>query len=513
MLALLLSPSLEDAVEEPDALPVENAILSVEDAALPLYDSPPPIQNRPLFLTFIVYLISEFSRQCLPYTTQFGALILVPQNQASLGHMTYQPSELNGSPQINAEYNMYPFRNNYGNYIVARPEEGEHAEAQLLQELSYLWTAFLSQHNNQLPEMIVLYSWIIPCDECVTRIVNTLAEAPYNQVDIYVIYTTNTGNAGDMRILQLRGIGTYRQCFNRAPDKLSDVKAASLTTCDECGVHGTFQYCLLTCAKSTLASCVNSQDQDKAVASFINQMMAGCYQQLETIQQCGIAWMDSNLGRACSSLGAGLSTAKSKLMECIATCSTDKYFSSPLDVSNLQRFPGILKQAKDLKVYTEPGSIGCAEFRMTSTLCSKWKDTYLTAGKSVCKSSCSRIDQYYSWCSVEQPHCNDWEYCCTQACGKHDKSYNWCYASHPLRNYWDYCTPGDVYSTKTVAGVECHRFSPCGQHGCKQYYWCYTDTAKNWNYCCRPDHPCGKHEYSYNWCYYDKDNHWRECTP
>ncbi|XP_078476109.1 endonuclease domain-containing 1 protein-like [Lampetra planeri] len=81
------------------------------------------------------------------------------------------------------------------------------------------------------------------------------------------------------------------------------------------------------------------------------------------------------------------------------------------------------------------------------------------------------------------------------------------------------CRSGDTcihYSPSssivTVRGIPCRYNFPCGKYG-QSYFWCYTDSKNNWDYCCAPNSYCGKHTYLYNWCYTDTiHKNYAKCT-
>lgn len=127
------------------------------------------------------------------------------------------------------------------------------------------------------------------------------------------------------------------------------------------------------------------------------------------------------------------------------------------------------------------------------------------------------IEQYDRDFTIE----GDW---CRQdsACGFHGKEYMWCYTDWD--NNWDYCCngseciflngqrytrcwTGDTWrscsirsSLIAVSGKRCLQDHECGLHG-ESYYWCYTDLAKSWDYCCQPSHVCDYYGETYKWCY------------
>lgn len=178
---------------------------------------PPPVNHTAHSFALIRDLIGDFGNPCLPTTTPFGVLILVPQNIDSPAHMVYQPHDVQGAPLINDQFPVSPKDPyEYGNYLVARPSNGQRSEELLLQHLPGLWNAFLRKNGNQPPRYVILFSWIIPCKDCVELIRQTLTQAPYSQVQRHVIHSKNTGQGGDLRLLGDVGIIAYRfRCSDR----------------------------------------------------------------------------------------------------------------------------------------------------------------------------------------------------------------------------------------------------------------------------------------------------------
>ena len=125
--------------------------------------------------------------------------------------------------------------------------------------------------------------------------------------------------------------------------------------------------------------------------------------------------------------------------------------------------------------------------------------------------------------------------CVNSRCGFNEStSYRWCYTDLE-KNYGYCCTDKCLFkenkllptcptgsvgrvacsmrsSTITVKGISCLPGHECGLHG-ENYYWCYNDMKKNWNYCCQPWHVCNKYGESYKWCYVGKykETKWRSC--
>ena len=93
-----------------------------------------------------------------------------------------------------------------GNYIVARPygyrsssrnknkkEKKKHAEEFLLDKKDILISNYTQHHGK--PQLIVLYSWLMPCFSCTTRIINAFKN---NSTKVIVAYSSHS-QAKDMK--------------------------------------------------------------------------------------------------------------------------------------------------------------------------------------------------------------------------------------------------------------------------------------------------------------------------
>src|SRR5687768_472474 len=74
--------------------------------------------------------------------------------------------------------------------------------------------------------------------------------------------------------------------------------------------------------------------------------------------------------------------------------------------------------------------------------------------------------------------------CVSDCITRPDDNHYWCYTNHGiLWSSWDYCSPRKDY---TINNEPCRSDDRCtkGTGGRRQdYYWCYTDSNNNWDYC------------------------------
>ena len=69
-------------------------------------------------------------------------------------------------------------------------ETRKHAEQQLLEKLDQLYTDYHNKHGR--PAALLLYTWIVPCEECTTAIIRKLESPPFAAIPSRVVaYTTN----------------------------------------------------------------------------------------------------------------------------------------------------------------------------------------------------------------------------------------------------------------------------------------------------------------------------------
>ena len=127
--------------------------------------------QAPEFYDFIQNVIHLFNGQ-RQEGDEFAVLIFTAESTLSRmgriqfrapGHTTYL---------VDKTYSYFP-RHNLKNYLVARPDGGgrHHCEKILLNQEYQLWDAYTEDHPTG-PKCIILYSWLLPCSECTSKIIN-----------------------------------------------------------------------------------------------------------------------------------------------------------------------------------------------------------------------------------------------------------------------------------------------------------------------------------------------------
>ena len=157
--------------------------------------------NELSFNRFIIRVIMDFERQADNQHQQFAVLLFIGEpNLDKIGDTQFVPQDQHGNPVVDNAYRYQPHRTRYGNYVVARPGQGLHAEVTLLQELEHLWDAYISQ-NHQPPSRIILYSWLLPCLTCTNGILEKVPNMQYRGTPVMIAYTTTWRKCWRLSIL------------------------------------------------------------------------------------------------------------------------------------------------------------------------------------------------------------------------------------------------------------------------------------------------------------------------
>ena len=141
------------------------------------------------------------------------AVLIVNTSSSSIKRIKYKPSswwpQSWGQPTTNSNTPTHPQEAQISNYVVARPDNGNHAERFLLNNLNTLMI-------NARPHLILLYSWMMPCPRCTTAIERSLG----NMVNVVVVYTVDwkeisyDENEGNRRRLREAGIRVIRAAYD-----------------------------------------------------------------------------------------------------------------------------------------------------------------------------------------------------------------------------------------------------------------------------------------------------------
>ena len=125
--------------------------------------------------------------------TQFAVAALLPDTQWR--NFRYIPSNSGGQKPIIDKQNSLspPKASTYNNYLAARPTRRKHSETQILDRLDDLYNKYKANHGGQSPQVLLLYSWIVPCKKCTDDIVAKLTNEPFNSIPTKVVAYTTRG--------------------------------------------------------------------------------------------------------------------------------------------------------------------------------------------------------------------------------------------------------------------------------------------------------------------------------
>ena len=124
---------------------------------------------------------------------QFAVLFLSSQDY--IADVTFQTkTEVVYSPEeaTDSTEPVFPPDYNLDNFVTARPFQDFyanrkiHAEEQLLDKFNLLKTSFESSGFNRC-RTVVLFTWLLPCKKCTTRIINELGGRGLKVIVIYII--------------------------------------------------------------------------------------------------------------------------------------------------------------------------------------------------------------------------------------------------------------------------------------------------------------------------------------
>lgn len=118
----------------------------------------------------------------------------------------------------------------------------------------------------------------------------------------------------------------------------------------------------------------------------------------------------------------------------------------------------------------------------------------ITIGGDRCRNSTCGFGQRtrYKWCYIDWS--DNWEYRCTDKCRASEESYPTCEVGNGRR-------PCSLVLLLPL--LRCAPGHECGLHN-NDYFWCYTDTNKNWEKCCHPWHTCSKYGGTEKFCFTGK---------
>ncbi|XP_052800769.1 uncharacterized protein LOC128231708 [Mya arenaria] len=516
-----------------------------------------PLELKPLgddeftgefWTTLVQNVIDLFHHQPSCDRAQFGVIFLGNPENHNLNMYVYPHVGTNVYRPVTD--NNHPFSpsnpSDFGNYVVSRPgyipqlQDVINAEEISLGHIQRLWNNYINRFN-QTPTLMLHYSWIMPCEQCVDLILNYFNSEPYVRVPHRVVAHTTEGhflsyiseerNANTRERLRNAGIRVLtHQCYSPQPSnidavfnisKRSLIEASDKATTEiemeqpitekqcmgKCLGTETLQGCLYSCLlKTSVCCCCQESYKERMTVDYVNRFMAYCRN--KNLKNCAQEMIASTLGNACTCNPKEVFV--DNMNQCLTECS-NLPMSKPLNPYSPSTFTGMLQRLDELSIYPQEVSL-CTDRRMQGTICSEHNQIYMTAGSSICREDtpCDFYGESYKWCYTVNGK-KKWDYCCTDACARRGENYYWCHSG----STWQYCgNPG----TKTVHNMNCLPTSPCGLHldvnSRTDYYWCYVDEYLHYGRCCQPGFPCKKYGYSYNWCwtgYKIRSGKWNKC--
>ena len=142
------------------------------------------------------YLYKLITKTVIPSTEeqrnkwQFATLMLLTAKETKKFAFSYKPSQSEGQPILYESETFSPKPKQFNNYIIARPDDigdnTKHAEEVILENFDELWDAYENKNSNQTPASIILYSWIMPCEDCTEDIIKKLSN---RDIPVTIVYT------------------------------------------------------------------------------------------------------------------------------------------------------------------------------------------------------------------------------------------------------------------------------------------------------------------------------------
>ncbi len=108
---------------------------------------------------------------------QFAVLYLSPEERLSVENMSFRTRQGTVStPDEATDRNsrIFPPGGKLFNYLTARPDGQDHAEALLMDRFNSLMRCYSIHESKPICKTILLFTWILPCDDCKQKILEKL---------------------------------------------------------------------------------------------------------------------------------------------------------------------------------------------------------------------------------------------------------------------------------------------------------------------------------------------------
>ncbi len=155
------------------------------------------LEKREYRIRLVKELVNKF-KDFRQSTSQFALIFLLRSEESRNWIFTIRSGHYLGEKHPNP----YPHFHFYRNFILARPTPTSHAEELILDNLEFYTTDVLSRKD-----VILLYTWLEPCQLCVFRIVQALSAYTSSHL-IMIMYTVKLRT--NLQPLLNAGMEVYR---------------------------------------------------------------------------------------------------------------------------------------------------------------------------------------------------------------------------------------------------------------------------------------------------------------
>ena len=172
-------------------------------------------------------VIKKFKGQRRESEYQFAVLFFIQQEIKTMedihvdNNYQFQNDYRNGDPLCNYDATFWPEPEKFYNYMVSRHNYPKHAEEIILDQFPQLWHKYLVTKGGKKPSFIILYSWLMLCSKCTSKLV-ALMQDDYKPTRFVVVYTRPAWDGeskdiaeGSRNKLLSAGIGVYRVKYDQ----------------------------------------------------------------------------------------------------------------------------------------------------------------------------------------------------------------------------------------------------------------------------------------------------------
>ena len=165
------------------------------ETAINLYGmGKPRYKPRKNFMLNVRTVIEKFKDQRRESEYQFAVLFFIQEEIKRMedihvdNNYQFRNNYRNGDPLCNYDATFWPEPEKFYNYMVSRHENPKHAEEIILDQFPQLWHKYLETKRGKKPSFIILYSWLMLCSKCTSKLV-ALMQDDYKPTRFVVVYT------------------------------------------------------------------------------------------------------------------------------------------------------------------------------------------------------------------------------------------------------------------------------------------------------------------------------------